>query len=116
MITGKVIAIDFDGTITKKNDFPNIGEFRPNVKEAIEEIQKAGNICFLWTCRQGKYLISAIKSLERAGIKLYGYNSSPYDITVTCGRKPIADYYIDDRNIFTEEIDWLKIRDFFCGE
>lgn len=32
----KVAMIDFDGTITLKNDFPNIGELRPGALEGIK--------------------------------------------------------------------------------
>ena len=33
-----VIAIDFDGTITVNNAYPNIGELRPHVIEAIKNL------------------------------------------------------------------------------
>ena len=54
-----VIAIDFDGTITKENCFPKIGEIRKNAVEVIINLQKHGHKCFLWTCREGKYLEDA---------------------------------------------------------
>ena len=47
-----VIAIDFDGTITDKNIFPEISELRPHVVEAIKNLQAHGHKCILWTCRE----------------------------------------------------------------
>ena len=91
------IAIDFDGTITRKNNYPNIGEFRPYVIEAIKHIQSKGHKCFLWTCRGGKELEEAKQSLESKGLILDGYNESPLDYINPSCRKPIADLYIDDR-------------------
>ena len=112
MIENKVISIDFDGTITKENLYPNIGEFRENAVECIKKLQEHNN-CFLFTCRQGKTLVSALKALEEKGVQLSIF--SPYDIDVAFGRKPIADYYIDDRAMFDKEPDWYEIEKFFMG-
>ena len=112
MIENKVISIDFDGTITKENLYPNIGEFRDNAIECIKKLQKH-NTCFLFTCRQGKTLLSALKALEDKGVILPIF--SPYDFDVAFGRKPIADYYIDDRAMFDKEPDWYEIEKFFMG-
>ena len=106
MIKNKVISIDFDGTITKENLYPNIGEFRENAVECIKKLQKYNN-CFLFTCRQGKTLVSALKALEEKGVQLCIF--SPYDFDAAFGRKPIADYYIDDRAMFDKEPDWYEI-------
>lgn len=103
-----VIAIDFDGTITKENIFPKIGELRKNVIEVIKNLQKHGHKCVLWTCREGKYLMEARNLLESKGLIMDGINNSPYDY-INQGRKMIADLYIDDRNIFAGEIDWKVI-------
>ena len=92
-----VIAIDFDGTITVNNAYPNIGELRPHVIEAIKNIQSHGHKCFLWTCRGGKELEEAKQCLEKHGLIMDGYNESPLDYINPSCRKPIADLYIDDR-------------------
>ena len=110
MIKGKVIAIDFDGTITTENTYPYVGKFRPNAIEAIKKIQE-NNFCFLFTCRQGRELTEVLDVLKENGINI-GINSK-YDFEVAFGRKPIADYYIDDRALFVGEIDWFKIEKFF---
>lgn len=113
MIKGKVVAIDFDGTITKENLYPDIGEIRPNAIEAIKKIQEH-NQCFIFTCRQGKTLQDALLFLYEKGLNI-GIESR-YDYEVAYGRKPIADYYIDDRALTSDhvgEVDWYKIEKFF---
>lgn len=112
MIENKVISIDFDGTITKENLYPNIGELRENAIDCIKKLQEH-NHCFLFTCRQGKPLLDALYLLEKNGVKMDVF--SPYDYSVAYGRKPIADYYIDDRAMFDKEPDWYEIEKFFMG-
>ena len=70
-----------------------------------------GHKCFLWTCREGKYLEDAKNFLESKGLYLDGYNVSPLD-HVNNGRKPIADIYIDDHNMFNKCVDWKRIENY----
>ena len=108
-----VLLIDFDGTITKRNEFPNIGELNDGAIESIKLLQSKGCICCLWTCRHGKTLEMAKQFLENKGLIMDGYNTSPFDDHIPGGRKPIADVYIDDASyqnkIRKEPIDWYKI-------
>lgn len=108
-----VIAIDFDGTITNKNCFPEISELRPHVVEAIKNLQAHGHKCILWTCREGIYLERAICFLHENDINLAGYNFSPYQLQ---SRKIAADVYIDDKNVFmVDDVDWYKIEKYILG-
>ena len=108
-----VIAIDFDGTITDKNIFPEISELRPHVVEAIKNLQAHGHKCILWTCREGVYLEKAICFLHEHDINLAGYNFSPYQLQ---SRKIVADVYIDDKNVFmVDNVDWYKIEEYILG-
>lgn len=109
MIENKVIAIDFDGTITKENLYPDIGELRENAIDCIKKLQEH-NHCFLFTCRQGKPLLDALYLLEKNGVKMDVF--SPYDYSVAYGRKPIADYYIDDRAILIKSLIGMKLKSF----
>lgn len=105
-----VIAIDFDGTITTENCFPNISELRPYAKEAIRNLQATGHRCILWTCREGRYLDEARAFLNENGIEMDGYNFSPYELQ---SRKIVADIYIDDKNVFmVDDVDWHKIEEY----
>ena len=96
-----VIAIDFDGTITK----PGCGDlfvFRPGCREAILELKKLGFELILWTCRYGKSLETAMDFLAEYGIlscfTVVNQNSPQISETYD-PRKIVADIYIDDRNI-----------------
>lgn len=102
----KIIAIDFDGTITKESTYPKIGEIRQEAIEVIKALSKYYILC-LWTCRSGNFLIEAINALKSKGIIFEYVNDSP--ITPPGTRKIIADYYIDDR-VITSSVDWKKIR------
>ena len=112
-ISGKVVAVDFDGTITKDNKFPEaIGVVRDGCKETIEYIRQ-NNKVVIWTCRCGKYLDEAVEFLKANGIEVDGVNTDIYPAT---DRKIMADIYIDDKNIFCEEINWFEIKRWFEGK
>lgn len=105
-----VIAVDFDGTITDKNSFPQIGEIKEYAAEAIHNLQKAGHMIILWTCREGFYLDEAKKWLKEHNIIIKFYNFSPYQLQ---SRKIVADVYIDDKNVFmVDNVDWHKIEEY----
>ena len=108
-----VIAIDFDGTITDKNIFPQIGMMREHCVDAIKNLQAHGHKCILWTCREGHYLDEARKFLFDFGLILDGYNFSPYQLQ---SRKIVADIYVDDKNVFmVDDVDWHKIEEYILG-
>ena len=108
-----VVAIDFDGTITKDYVFPyNIGTLRDGCKEAIDYIRRNHKVV-IWTCRSGDYLAEAVKFLQDNQISYDGINT---DIYTKTERKIMADIYIDDKNIFCNEIDWFKIKEYFVKQ
>ena len=108
-----VIAVDFDGTITDKNMFPQIGEFKEHAIEAIRNIQEHGHQVVLWTCREGYYLEEARKAIEKEGLILNGYNYSPYQLQ---SRKIVADVYVDDKNVLmVDNVDWYKIEEYILN-
>lgn len=108
-----VIAVDFDGTLTDKNIFPQIGEMKEYALEAIHNLQAAGNKIVLWTCREGRYLDDAREWLNEHGIDLDFYNFSPYQLQ---SRKIVADVYVDDKNVFmVDNVDWRKIEEYILG-
>lgn len=106
MINGKkVIAIDFDNTITYPSPFPIMGQIRPEAVEVIKQL-KGKYILLLWTARTGKYLQEALGLLVKYGIEFDYINKLPNQE----GPKPEADIFIDDRNIGST-IDWYKIKE-----
>lgn len=113
MIRNKVIAIDYDGTCTEENSFPKVGKLRDGLKECIDMLQKNGNKVILWTCRTGDSLFEAINYLKSNGIEFDDYNSNIfYSYSKLC-RKIVADVYIDDRNLFCNNINWPLIKTYF---
>lgn len=109
----RVIAIDFDGTITKENLYPKIGDLRENAKRVINKLAKDNVIC-IWTCREGKQLEDVYKYLNLHEITYHYINASPYDNLNPDMRKIIADIYIDDHNLYAEgNIDWKQIEKYF---
>ena len=108
-----VISVDFDGTITDKNSFPEIGKIREHAAEAIRNFQNVGHKVVLWTCREGKYLDAARVFLRLNGIELDGFNYSPYQLQ---SRKIVADVYIDDKNVFmVDNVDWYEIEKYILN-
>lgn len=114
MIRNKIISIDFDGTCTTKNKFPKIGYIQPYLKECISMLQENGNICILNTCREGGLLNEAVEFLKYHGIVFDYINENPKHKIEMYGdcRKIGADFYIDDKNIFSK-IDWEEIMIYF---
>lgn len=110
MIAGKIVAIDFDGTITEHSQHPVTGAIRPHCKEAIDTIRKH-NTVVIWTARSGQNLQEAIGRLKAAGIT---YDAINIDVKGGMQRKIEADIFIDDRALFTpQEIDWAEIEQIF---
>ena len=102
----KIYAVDFDGTITKENVFPLLGEPNKPVIDHIKQLQKH-NIIILWTCRCGKHLDEAIAFCAEVGIRLDYVNKNVPELIEKYGndcRKIFADYYIDDKAINASDI------------
>lgn len=106
----KVIAIDFDGTITEDSPFPIIGAVRPEAIKYIKLLDELGYTLILWTNRFGKFLEEALLSLTFSGISdCFSFINEPDDRHLNIkSRKIYADFYIDDKSCLGE-VDWEKI-------
>lgn len=104
------IAIDFDGTIYR-HEFPRIGESLPYAIESIKALKRAGFDLILWTCRTGDYLEKAKEKLKKDGLEFDAYNENlEFSIkSYADSRKVGADFYIDDKDIHVDEINWNRI-------
>lgn len=101
-----ILAVDFDGTLTKEDNYPDIKE--PNT-ELIEFLKKNRNKfqLILWTLRVQDNLKNAVDWCEKQGLTFDEVNDNLFDIKVQgCySRKVFADYYIDDKFLgFDKEI------------
>lgn len=98
--SGKIIAIDFDGTIVE-HKYPEIGPEMLFAFTTLRELQKKGHRLLLWTYRNGHLLDEAVQYCLKHGIEFYAVNENyPGETKEDQGsRKIYADIYIDDRNI-----------------
>lgn len=105
----KIIAIDFDNTITYPSPYPVMGDIRPDAVRVIKSL-KNKYILLLWTARTGKYLEEALDLLVKYNIEFDYINRLPNQK----GPKPEADIFIDDRNLGFE-VNWNNIEKLLLG-
>ena len=99
-MTGKVIAVDFDGTLCE-NKFPEIGEPKKDILDAVKKLRQQGNKIILWSCRSGQPLIRAVMWCAEQGLLFDAVNENLPEIIERYGgdtRKIWADIYLDDKN------------------
>lgn len=99
----KIIAVDFDGTITEESEWPVTGRIRPEAIRVLKNLKKS-YIILLWTARTGRDLEEALNLIHTSGIEIDYVNWLPGQT----GNKPLADIFIDDRSLVSE-VDWNKI-------
>lgn len=115
--TGKILAIDFDGTIVE-HKYPQIGEEITGAFSTLKDLQRNGYILILWTVRHGELLDEAVDFCRQRGVKFYAVNSDQPDEVFNAkytSRKIVADYYIDDRNI-GGFVGWDNVREILLPE
>ncbi len=97
---GRVIAVDFDGTIVE-HTYPEIGDEMLFAFATLKELKKKGHRLILWTYREGEYLQNAVDYCAKNGVEFYAINENYPGETLegNYSRKLLADLFIDDRNI-----------------
>ena len=93
-----ILAVDFDGTLVT-NKFPEIGEIKPEVWNAVLNAQKDGCKIILWTSRTGGVLNQAVQFCNEHGLVFNAINDNIPEVKALGwdARKVFAKYYIDDR-------------------
>lgn len=108
----KVIAIDFDGTIVE-DKFPEIGKTKPRALLVIKKLIREGHTIVIWTCRNYGIINDFIKKNFKGMEQIFIYiNENPPDLRAKFGNDPRklgADLFIDDKALFTKEVDWGRI-------
>ena len=107
MTRDKIIAVDFDGTITTKSSYPITGNIRPEAITVLKKLQKKYKL-LLWTVREGKELSQALQMLREYDLVFDYVNEIPEQTS----RKPHVEMWIDDKSYGTQ-IDWQKIGEYF---
>jgi hydroxymethylpyrimidine pyrophosphatase-like HAD family hydrolase len=106
-----ILAVDFDGTITKENRFPECGELMPGAQEVLKALHDAGCVIILWTCRTSSTLNDAVAYCKNHGIPIDYVNDNIPEIRGKfADPKIFANYYIDDANI-GGFIGWNKVKE-----
>lgn len=103
---GKIIAVDFDGTICS-NRYPEIGEPCEKVINYIRRQKEEGAKIILYTCRIGIYLEDAVNFCADQGIIFDAVNKNLPEIIEAFGcdsRKIFANEYLDDRALNPREL------------
>lgn len=94
----KILAVDFDGTLTVLSDFPYIGEFDMEMIHAFIVARAHGHILILNTCRIGTHLKDAVMHLNLLGLNFDNINDNYMQGGTkypNC-RKIFADFMYDD--------------------
>ncbi|MBR8705869.1 hypothetical protein ABLT32_06130 [Bacteroides pyogenes] len=96
-----IIAVDFDGTISR-GEYPAIAGEQPYAGEVLRRLHEQGHYIIIWTCRTGERLLEAVNWLLERRIPFDRVNEhNPENIAQygPGGRKVYAHCYIDDKNI-----------------
>ena len=94
-------AVDFEGTITSRRRFPEIGPPNVSVIELLKMARLQGVKVILWTCREGNYLTEALEWCKDHGLEFDAVNENLPEAAEYLGRntrKVLADLYIDDKS------------------
>lgn len=111
----KIYAVDFDGTLTLNSHCePNIAAPNKELFTFLIEERKLGNKVILWTCREdveglcgGKLLTEAVEFCRENGLEFDTVNDNIPEIKEFYGvnvRKITADYYIDDKSLWSKDL------------
>ena len=100
-----IIATDFDGTLVEFG-MPTLWfHIAKKLQDNFPNIK-----LILWTCREGKYLESAITFCHQNGLMFDAINSDVPSSIKWKGktRKPFAHIYVDDRNLDIKSAVFLR--------
>ena len=110
-----IIAVDFDGTLVE-DEFPNIGEIKPEVWDKVQRAKDGGAKIILWTSRDHENLAEAVLFCKENGLEFDAINENIEEVQTLFNndtRKVYANEYWDDKavgifceNLYTGERDY----------
>lgn len=94
-----IIAVDFDGTISKHR-YPDLGAEVPGAIQWMKRWQEAGAKLMLWTMRhdsekEGPVLTDAVNFCRSRGVEFWAVNENP-EQNWSGSHKQYANVYVDD--------------------
>lgn len=118
---GKIIAIDFDGTLFEEK-WPGIGQPNLGVILRAKQEKRNGATLILWTCRTGESLKQALEACAKYDLIFDEINANPEDEILKWGNNPRkvgADEYWDDKARTIQDIvlgnqsqHWMLVTDY----
>lgn len=90
-----IFAVDYDGTCTETNAFPELGTLKDGCVQVLNELKEKGHQIVLNTCRDGKYLEEAVNFLRESGVEFDAVNKNCFD-NPSLSTKICANVYLDD--------------------
>lgn len=108
----KIIAVDFDDTITLPSPYPITGELNPEAKKYLKLLYNKGYSLILWTSRVGIYYDEALRLIIDWDLPVtFDYlNKNKRGTT----GKLVADFYIDDKSL-PDKLNWEKIYNYIIN-
>ena len=102
-----IIAVDFDGTLCE-NAWPEIGDAKYIILNAVIDARCRGDKIILWTNREGEELEEAVRWCASHGLRFDAVNENLPELKEKYGndtRKIGADIYIDDKAVTPDVIE-----------
>lgn len=100
-VSSLTVSVDFDGTITQAAHPGSAGfnELAPSCKEAMTNLHDLGVRFYLLTSRR-EYLEEAVDKCKEWGLPIQTWKPN---------EKKMTDFYIDDKDVSCQRIDWEQI-------
>lgn len=104
-----IIAFDFDGTITRYNEYPKCGELRPGIQECINDLYRAGHKIIIFTCRDVQHVsqleayIDMVNYLRKNHIQFTIINRNANPVAQFNPIKPYWNILVDDSALGFDE-------------
>ena len=112
-----IIAIDFDGTLCKDSNFPQIGEPKLEIILWAKKQKQLGYKLILQTCREEPFTTIAVEWCKQFGLVFDSVNENLLEFGSNhFGKhKVIADIYLDDKSMKLSEIG-MSVESFMRGQ
>lgn len=104
----KIIAVDYDDTITEIRPYPEIAPLNKKAKKYLDKLNDLGYILVLFSARNKKWYDEAYnRCINEFNLTYIKKDSKEFEHGST--GKLVADFYIDDKSYVDKKIPWKKI-------
>ena len=104
-LSKKIIAVDFDETITNYAPYPIQGSLRADAKKYLNKLHEKGYILVLWSARIGENYKIALDLCKKWNLPIL---EDTDEFLHGDSGKLIANFYIDDKAILGK-LKWRKV-------